>query len=304
MKNLFFISTAILAIAATAPVFAAPIVPNTSGPSYTYDNAGLAYFVFGDTTLGANVAGTDLYVGKSSVAPFNTLGGTATFTINAGAVTTRSNPVGEGLAGYGVRTFGGFRTDVTGGSVANLFGLNTSVTTISGGGIDLAVFFDTASVFLNNDAAAVNNLFLGTAGTAQAPTATVSGGVFNVLTLTANSVATITGGIVPTVAGNGIFLFDTGAQANIFGTGLAATYVGLVNGYDLFDVTGTLQNGTVYTPSAPLPVGVLSTSGTANSTQRQFTLNNPAVVPESGTLVLALPALGMVGALAIRRRRK
>lgn len=303
MKNLVFVSLAVL-VAATTPVFSAPIVPNTSGASYTFDGAGKAYFVFADTTLNADIAGNDLYVGKSSIAPYNTLAGTATFTIGSGANATRSNPVGDGLAGYGVRTFGDYRTDMTGGLIANLFGADTSVTTISGGAVDLAVFNNTANVALTNDAALVNNLFLGTAGGAEAPTATVSGGVFNFLTLTANSVATITGGIVPTIAGNGVFLYDTGARADIYGTGLSAAYIGLVDGYDLFNVTGTLQNGMLYTASAPLPVGVRSTTNTPNSTQRQFTLNNPAVVPESGTLALALPALGMIGAAVIRRRKK
>ena len=122
------------------------------------------------------------------------------------------------------------------------------------------------------------------------------------MTLTANSVATITGGIVPTVPLSGVFLYDTGARANIFGTGLVATYVGLADNRDTFNVTGALQNGTVYTSSAPLPVSIRNETGKSNNVQRQFTLNNPAVVPEAGTLGLILPVIGMIGTL-IRRKK-
>ncbi|MBC8139247.1 MAG: hypothetical protein H8F28_25515 [Fibrella sp.] len=302
MKHLVLFSIATL-IVATAPVFAAPIVPNASGASYTFDVAGKAYFVFADTSLNADIAGNDLYVGKSSIAPYNTLAGSATFTIGAGANATRSDPVGDGLAGYGVRTFGDFRTDMTGGTIANLFGADNSQTSISAGAVELAVFSDSADVSLSG-IGSVTNLFLGGVGIPQDSVATISGGVFTNLTLLGNTVANITGGIVPTVAGSGISLFGTSTQANIFGTGLSATYLGIDgDGFDAFNVTGTLQDGTVYTPSAPLPVRVQNGTGTPNSTQRQFAFNPAAVVPEAGTFALLLPGIVLGGLTVIRRRK-
>ncbi len=299
MKHLVLTLAATLA---AAPVFAAPIVPNTSGSSYTFDNANKTYFVTADTSLSADISGTDLYVGKTSASNLTTLSGTATFTVGAGANTTRRVPNVNGLAGYGVRTFGAFRANINGGNINNLFGEDNSITAITAGNITEATFSNNANVTMNNDGAAINSLFLGTAGTTQAPTANISGGVFTLMTLTANSVATITGGIVPTVPLSGVFLYDTGARANIFGTGLVATYVGLADNRDTFNVTGALQNGTVYTSSAPLPVSIRNETGKSNNVQRQFTLNNPAVVPEAGTLGLILPVIGMIGTL-IRRKK-
>ncbi len=300
MKNLVLVSVAAF-VAATAPAVAAPIVPNASGASYTFDAVGKAYFVFADTTLNSDVSNNDVYIGKSSVAPYNTLGGTATFTIGVGANATRSDPVGEGLAGYGVRTFGGFRTDMTGGTIANLFGADTSNTVISGGAVELGVFSDSADVSLSGGA--ITNLFIGGAGVGQDSVATISGGVFTNLTLQGNTVANITGGIVPTVVGSGISLFGTASQANLFGTGLAASYTGLVGGFDTFEITGTLQDGTGYILTAPLPIRVENATGTANSTQRQFAFNPVVVVPESGTLALALSGITLGIGVIIRRKR-
>ena len=297
------LAVAAAALVCAAPATAAPIVPGASGASYTFDAGNETYFVTADTTLNADISGNDLYVGKTSAANLTTLPGTATLTIGAGATTTRRVPSGNGLAGYGVRTFGGFNTLVTGGNIANLFGADLSVTNISGGAIELAVFNDNAAVELTNNAAAITNLFLGTAGATETPTAFISGGVLTTMTLAANSSATITGGIVPTVAGSGVYLFDTGAQANFFGTGLAATYIGLVNNYDTFDITGTLQDGTLYTVSAPLPVGVRNDTGTVNSTQRQFSLNSITVVPEAGSLALALVGGSVSGMGLVLRKR-
>ena len=304
MRNTVLTQTCALftasALLAATPAFAAPIVPGTSGTSYTYDAANKTYFVSGNTLLNADISGTDLYVGKSNVSPYSTLGGTATLTVGAGAVATRTVPNVD-LAGYGINTYGAFHTNVSGGNIANLFGEDASVTTITGGAINLAVLFNSASLSLSGGA--VTFLALGEAGTAEVTTAAISGGVFTNLTLTANSTATITGGIVPTVDGSGVYLYDTGARANLYGNGLAATYIGLnANGYDVFNVTGTLNDGTVYTPSAPLPVGIRSTTNVPNSTPRQFSLNNPAVVPEAGTLAFA--TIGLAGGAGLARRKR
>lgn len=95
---------------------------------------------------------------------------------------------------------------------------------------------------------------------------------------------------------------------NFVGAGLSFAYSGYGNDNpyftyaDLFKVSGSF-GGTAKTYDLYIR-NASGGSGTANAAPRGFLFNAgaPVVVPESGTLAFALPALGMIGAVLRRRR--
>ncbi len=95
---------------------------------------------------------------------------------------------------------------------------------------------------------------------------------------------------------------------NFLGTNLSFAYNGYSNSNpfreyaDFFTVTGTI--GGVANNSYNLYIRNGSgVGGTANSAPRQLAFNG-VVVPEASAFVLALPALGMIGAVTLHRRQK
>lgn len=120
----------------------------------------------------------------------------------------------------------------------------------------------------------------------------------------------ISGGTI----GFGVGLYTAATTANFVGTNLAQAYIGYgsVQHYnsgavyaDRFRVSGTFS-GTPRSYDLYI-VNSRGASGTANAAPRQISFNGaPLVVavPEAGTASLMAGAFGMIGALAIARRRK
>jgi len=133
-------------------------------------------------------------------------------------------------------------------------------------------------------------------------TTSVSGGSFASIDGT-TSVFNFTGGIFT----KGIMLRNL-AEANFIGMGLSFAYMdyGNTNPYntyaDSFKVTGII-GGVPNTSYNLYLANAAGSGGTGDDSQRQFGFVPPVSVPEAGSLVLILPALGVLGAVVVARRR-
>jgi hypothetical protein len=219
------------------------------------------------------------------------------------------------------------------GSFDNIYvGLNSSFDEVSG--VDLT--------FSGGDANAVR--------TRSDSLTDITGGVVRFLNVGDTSVVNILGGTVgDSLTGPGVNSIDLGTGgvinlrggsvvddvrvfgvANVFGGTVGGAFVTPENGQIIFNgLDFSFRNvgsfgdgfsgGSVYAIELTTTSGVISYTvndvdfvgeGSANP-ERQFSFVQVAVVPEAGTFALALPALGMVGAVfagkhsvVIRRRKK
>ena len=206
--------------------------------------------------------------------------------------------------------------NISGGDVNHASSLNTSTVNISGGNVTSAGSTDTGTL----------NISGGNVGSVQANglvPVNISGGNVNEAHANTFSGINISGGSVFraygesdsafTVSGGtvteGIYLLGT-STVDFVGTDLSFAYQSY-NFYadfgtyaDFFTVTGTIGG----VPNATYNVFIENADQfqqpqPPNTKPHQFTFNGLAVVPEPGTLALALPALG-IGAILIRRRKK
>ena len=192
----------------------------------------------------------------------------------------------------------------TGGVVNNVFGFNSTTTSISGGSVSNAYVL--GSSLFNITGGTVANLSGGASGTTN-----ISGGTVTQATGDNSSTTNVSGGMLT----NGVELINPAATVNFVGSGLTYTFSGYgntnpYNNYaDKFTVSGFFAGAgalTSYQLYVQNPNGTASTP--ANSAPRQFTFNgaapNAAVVPEAASLaLLVLPVAAVLG-LGIARRRK
>lgn len=195
--------------------------------------------------------------------------------------------------------------NISGGSVANVDGTFNSIVNISGGIVDAANATDTSTI--NISGGSVTNAY-----GFNNSTLNISGGSVNYAEGFNNSTTNISGGTLT----NGFLLFDTAAKVNFVGTGLSLAYIGYGSNIpygttmfplyaDFFQVSGTIGGlARTYDLYIRNDNG-FGVAGTPNGTVRQFTFNGaaPTVVPEANTFALALPALAIVGAVLVRRRK-
>ncbi len=196
------------------------------------------------------------------------------------------------------------RLNLIGGSIASMTGNNNTALSIGGGTVQSVTVSNNATLNISGGTTSFAN-GLGTSRMS------ISGGFVQNVILSNSANVDISGGTVF----NGVMLNSATATANIVGTGLSFAYIGYSNSNpygvyaDLFRISGTfggggnrLGDGTAYDVYIRNPANA---SGTPNAAPRQFSFNGapPVVVPESGTVALLLPALGVVGVLAARRRK-
>ena len=89
--NRFVLYHAVLAAALPLAIAVKPVAAQ-------FTQSGNAYYVTGDYTLAYDVSGNDVYVGKDTA--FNTLPGTATFTVAPGANVTFFNTYTNGSTAF------------------------------------------------------------------------------------------------------------------------------------------------------------------------------------------------------------
>lgn len=298
-----------------------------------YTETANGYYVTGDYTINSGAAGGNLFVGKDP-GTFATLPGTITLNIETGAVITYGGGVyPDGNSYFGSYVFGNHRINMSGGSVEYFQSRDTSILSIGGGNITDAFAHDSSTMNISGgsfsyangyDSSTVNisggNLersfgynnstlnitggnFVEFAGLGNS-TVNISGGNFSYAGGNVNSTTNISGGTFT----RGFWL-NTGSTANFVGTGLSFAYQSYGNNNplgqyaDFFQISGTFQGeARTYDLYIRNHEGA---GGIPNSTQRQFNLIDAAVVvPEANTFILALPALGIVGAVVIKRRKK
>lgn len=183
---------------------------------------------------------------------------------------------------------------VNGGNVSTIYNYNTSTVNISGGIVASSVRGSESSTtnITGGDvrrAEGINNI-----------TRISGGSVFDSFAY-GTAAFHISGGTLT----KGLFLSDTTATANFVGTGLSSAYSGYTSNNaagaaaDYFIISGTFGGVT-----RTYDLYIRNRTGTGDNTRRQFTIGTPEVVPESGTVALLLPALGVLGAVVAARRRK
>ncbi|MBC8142751.1 MAG: hypothetical protein H7Y38_15105 [Armatimonadetes bacterium] len=240
----------------------------------------------------------------------NVFGGSVTTAIagNTSTILVTNGAVGE------ARGNDSSEINVSGGTVTTLNANNDNSVDLRPGA-RVTTFNNAANNTIDSDTVTTVNGFAGSVtniisgGTVTAAnsngTVNISGGAIADFSNAGNAI--ITNGDIT----NGIFMENGSASVNFVGTGLAYAYTGygLNNSYgyyaDAFTITGAF-GGVPKTYN--LFIRNDNGSGgaaTANSAPRQFLFNGaaPAVVPEAGTLALLLPALGVLGAVVVRRRK-
>lgn len=304
----------IIGVAASKPARAQNVYLYPGGPdgaSYTVNDRTYhnTRFYVGQDSNGNRA---DPITSQPYIATLNVVNASGVYTVatyNSSTTNISSSGRTDGASGYdtsttnisssGYATFAEARNSSTfnidGGTVSDFYGYDTSTTNISAGGL-----YYTGSGTLNVRGGSVSNasIFGGTLN--------VRGGSVTRAIGYQNSRTNISGGTLI----NGLDLQTSTSTANFIGTGLTYAYRGYGStngGYDYADsftisglFGGTAQSYELYIDN---PSG---SSGTANSTPRQFTFNGVAVgAPEPSTL----PLLGMgftigVGMVGTVKRRK
>lgn len=256
------------------------------------------YYADGDSLLNTDLTAGgnfNLFVGKSFV-DFSPLATPVMLTVKNGAVVGENDysviyPDGGNYASLG--TFGNSTTNIQGGNVLGAFGYENSITNISGGTLTNIFSYEQSS-FNISGGSITHAYILGTQ-------VNISGGTVANTNVNYGASVDISGGTLT----NGLDLLDDTSTVNIFGTDLAYAYQGYFSStkIDVFTVTGTLTDGTVYGGSnSPLRIRINSNSP-GNSLPRQFTFNGSVVVPEASTFALLFPLLGIAGIVLARRRK-
>ena len=254
-----------------------------------------------------------------------TLSGTAT-TFRSGTTASGTytyNPAGS-TKPLGSQTkyaewdaYGPSTANVNGGYISNLNLYNTSTVTFSGGNIDNLSAYDTSTTNLNGGIINANLDFYNsstanvTAGsinedltTHDASTLNFRGGYLQgYLDIEGASIANVSGGNINSldtlntstanVSGGTINTLETvdASTIDLFGTGFAQRFVSTFPTYTLYDVTGTLQDGT------PINASYYDEGGTLKFTAA-------TIAPEPSQLAaLGLTVFGTLGLILQARRR-
>ncbi|MBC7807685.1 MAG: hypothetical protein H7145_16250 [Akkermansiaceae bacterium] len=275
------------------------IVASLSGVNYTYSALAGAYFVSADingaTVLDSDISGNEIFVGKDNETGFNTIeAGILPIILNvrSGAVITENSgqtyPDNQNYSGLHV--FGGHTANISGGTISYLTSVDASVSNISGGQVENAIGGGSSRTNLTGGNVTVLQ------GFADSLFQIDSGSVVTDAVGNDNSVFSLNGG---TVLGG--FLLSGNSLLTIAGNELLATYSFFedATGYDVFDITGT-HSDAGNTPFG-FQVRLYNGSDIANTQLRQVTFG-VALVPESNTFTLMLPALAVLAVSVVRRR--
>lgn len=319
-----FVRRLSLCLAAAALATAAGLLPGTAAHAQdlflTQGETTINNFRSGGVYVGmdSNLSRTDPVTNQPYVATANLVSGasiSSAFIYNSSTINQSGGNVSNQISAYDTSTLNlsngsiGFLNgydsstfNISGGSV---FGLNTydsNTANISAGRVNAATSYGSSTINITGgDVQGIGNY--------GGSTVNISGGNSNDAFIYETGTINISGGSFR----DGIVIWGPGGNANFIGTGLSFAYNGYNNTANLygfytdnFTITGTVGGLlTSYNLFLRNPEGA---SGTPNSTARSFTFNGvapvAAAVPEVGTFALALPALGMVGAVAIWRRKK
>jgi hypothetical protein len=243
-------------------------------------------------------------------------------TLTVGSTTSTDVTLVEGGIVQNVQAFNASRLFMIAGTATSLRAEDTSRLFVNAGTVsgDIAVTENGRLTMGGGSAASVTvsdngiaNITDGTVGRVNASgdgKAYVFDGSFIDLATSGNGAIFVYGG---SISRNTMYAYDNGSYS-LFGDDLLLDFASATRGDDgngflgtFYNLTGTLTDGTALNTRFFDADGGFSVGSGDASTSALF-FNGAAVsavtVPEANSFALALPALGMVGAVLVRRRKK